>query len=48
MITNGFTYIAVLMFIAGGLLFLLDDDAAGFITGVVLPIDGGFSAYSGV
>lgn len=24
------------------------DEAAGFITGVVLPIDGGFSAYSGV
>lgn len=34
--------------LAGGLLFLLDDRAAGFITGVVLPIDGGFSAYSGV
>lgn len=32
----------------GGLLFLLDDKAASFITGVVLPIDGGFSAYSGV
>ncbi|MBR5817775.1 MAG: SDR family oxidoreductase [Clostridia bacterium] len=32
----------------GGLLFLLSDAAAGFITGVVLPIDGGFSAYSGV
>lgn len=32
----------------GGLLFLLNNDAAGFITGVVLPIDGGFSAYSGV
>ena len=32
----------------GGLLFLLDEKAAGFITGVVLPIDGGFSAYSGV
>ena len=32
----------------GGMLFLLDDAAAGFITGVVLPIDGGFSAYSGV
>ena len=32
----------------GGLLFLLDNKAAGFITGVVLPIDGGFSAYSGV
>jgi len=34
--------------LAGGLLFLLDDKAAGFITGIVLPIDGGFSAYSGV
>ena len=32
----------------GGLLFLLNNDAASFITGVVLPIDGGFSAYSGV
>lgn len=32
----------------GGLLFLLNNDAAAFITGVVLPIDGGFSAYSGV
>lgn len=34
--------------LAGGLLFLLDDRAAGFITGIVLPIDGGFSAYGGV
>lgn len=32
----------------GSLLFLLNNEAAGFITGVVLPIDGGFSAYSGV
>lgn len=32
----------------GGLLFLVNEKAAGFITGVVLPIDGGFSAYSGV
>ena len=32
----------------GALLFLLSDEAAGFITGVVLPVDGGFSAYSGV
>ncbi len=32
----------------GGLLFFLNDSASGFITGVVLPIDGGFSAYSGV
>lgn len=29
-------------------LFLSNDKAASFITGIVLPIDGGFSAYSGV
>ena len=34
--------------LSGALLFLLNNDAASFITGVVLPIDGGFSAYSGV
>lgn len=34
--------------LVGGLLFLLDNKAAAFVTGVVLPIDGGFSAYSGV
>ena len=32
----------------GALLFLLNNAAASFITGVVIPIDGGFSAYSGV
>ena len=32
----------------GALLFLVNNDAAGFITGVVLPVDGGFSSYSGV
>ncbi len=32
----------------GTLLFLLNNEAAGFITGAVIPIDGGFSAYSGV
>jgi len=32
----------------GGLLFLLDDNASSFVTGIVLPVDGGFSAYSGV
>lgn len=32
----------------GGLMFFLNDKASSFITGVVLPIDGGFSAYSGV
>lgn len=32
----------------GSVLFLVNEKAAGFITGVVLPIDGGFSSYSGV
>ena len=32
----------------GALLFLLNNEAASFVTGVTLPIDGGFSAYSGV
>ena len=32
----------------GALLFLVNNEAAGFITGVVLPVDGGFSSYSGV
>lgn len=32
----------------GAVLFLLNDEAAGFITGVCIPIDGGFSSYSGV
>ncbi|MDR1194834.1 MAG: SDR family oxidoreductase [Peptococcaceae bacterium] len=32
----------------GGMLFLLDSGASSFVTGVVLPIDGGFAAYSGV
>lgn len=34
--------------LAGAVLFLLNHDAASFITGVTIPIDGGFSAYSGV
>lgn len=32
----------------GGLFFLADEKSASFVNGVVLPIDGGFSAYSGV
>lgn len=32
----------------GTLLFLLNDEASGFITGAVIPVDGGFLAYSGV
>lgn len=32
----------------GCLLWLADDDASGFVTGTVIPVDGGFSAYSGV
>jgi NAD(P)-dependent dehydrogenase (short-subunit alcohol dehydrogenase family) len=32
----------------GTLLYLLDDDLSGFVTGTVIPVDGGFSAYSGV
>ena len=30
------------------LLWLLSDAGAGFVTGTVIPIDGGFAAYSGV
>ena len=32
----------------GALLFLANERASGFITGITLPVDGGFSAYSGV
>jgi len=32
----------------GALLFLADPKAASFVTGIVIPVDGGFSAYSGV
>ena len=31
-----------------GALIYLSSDASKFVTGVVLPIDGGFSAFSGV
>lgn len=32
----------------GTLLWLADRDASGFVTGVIVPVDGGFNAYSGV
>lgn len=32
----------------GTLLWLADGNASGFVTGVVIPVDGGFNAYSGV
>lgn len=32
----------------GTLLYLLNYDASSFVTGIVIPVDGGFSAYSGV
>lgn len=32
----------------GCLLWLADDSASGFVTGTIIPVDGGFSAYSGV
>ncbi len=32
----------------GVLRFLTDDAASGFVTGIIIPVDGGFSAYSGV
>lgn len=32
----------------GTLLWLVSNEAAGFVNGIVVPVDGGFSAYSGV
>jgi NAD(P)-dependent dehydrogenase (short-subunit alcohol dehydrogenase family) len=32
----------------GTLTWLIDENASGFITGIVVPVDGGFMAYSGV
>ncbi len=32
----------------GALLFLVSDEASGFVTGTCIPVDGGFNAYSGV
>lgn len=32
----------------GSVLWLLDDEMAGFVTGITVPVDGGFLAHSGV
>ena len=34
--------------LTGTLLYLASNEASGFVTGIVIPVDGGFSAYSGV
>lgn len=34
--------------LTGTLLWLTDSQASGFVNGVVVPVDGGFAAYSGV
>lgn len=34
--------------LVGTLLWLVSDDASGFVTGTVIPVDGGFAAFSGV
>lgn len=34
--------------LAGTLLWLLCTEASSFVTGVIIPVDGGYSAYSGV
>ena len=34
--------------LTGTLLWLCDEGASGFVNGVVVPVDGGFAAYSGV
>ena len=32
----------------GALMWLIDNELSSFVTGIVVPVDGGFSAYSGV
>lgn len=32
----------------GTLLWLVDDETSGFVTGITVPVDGGFMSYSGV
>jgi NAD(P)-dependent dehydrogenase (short-subunit alcohol dehydrogenase family) len=34
--------------LVGTLLWLVSDEASGFVSGTVIPVDGGFSAFSGV
>ena len=34
--------------LVGTLLWLVNNEASAFVTGIVVPVDGGFSAYSGV
>ncbi|MCL2023816.1 MAG: SDR family oxidoreductase [Oscillospiraceae bacterium] len=34
--------------LTGTLLWLADSESSGFVTGTIIPVDGGFSAYSGV
>ncbi len=34
--------------LVGTLLWLCDNEKSGFVTGICVPVDGGFSAYSGV
>ncbi|HLR19054.1 MAG TPA: SDR family oxidoreductase [Staphylococcus sp.] len=34
--------------ILGTLYWLMDNELSGFVTGIVVPVDGGFSSYSGV
>jgi NAD(P)-dependent dehydrogenase (short-subunit alcohol dehydrogenase family) len=34
--------------LTGALLWLVSDEGSGFVTGIVLPVDGGFAAFSGV
>ena len=32
----------------GTLLWLADEKMSGFVTGITVPVDGGFTAYAGV
>ncbi len=34
--------------LVGALLWLVSDEDSGFVTGTIIPIDGGYSAFSGV